>query len=297
MSNLPNVTPQVNNNVNPSVNPLTKHFRQPSLYIKLTSGGKYWREGTLNLTATGEIPVYPMTTKDEISLRTPDALINGTSVVQVIQSCVPNIKDAWAMPSVDVDSTLIAVRIASYGPKMPVSSKCPKCNEEHEYDVDLNSALNNINMPDYNTPVLLDGLTITLRPLNYLQVSKSGGIMFEEEKLIATLANDELDEDTRKSLYDAHVAKMLDLNLDNVTAATESIQTEDGTLVTDPRFIKEYYANTEATVIRTVNDRIKQYADTVGIKPVDVTCTEPDCNTQFKINVEFDYASFFGKGF
>ena len=96
-------------------NPLAKHFRQPAIYIQLTSQGKFWPENTLELPVTGKIPVYPMTARDEITLRTPDALINGTSVVEVVQSCCPNIKDAWEMPSIDVDSTLIAIRIASFG--------------------------------------------------------------------------------------------------------------------------------------------------------------------------------------
>jgi hypothetical protein len=59
-----------------------------------------------------------MTTKDEITLKTPDALLNGQGVVNVIESCCPAIKDAWAMPSIDVDATLIAIRIASYGNQM-----------------------------------------------------------------------------------------------------------------------------------------------------------------------------------
>ena len=35
---------QINN-----ANPLVKHFRQPALYIKLTSEGKFWKEGSLEL--------------------------------------------------------------------------------------------------------------------------------------------------------------------------------------------------------------------------------------------------------
>ena len=164
-------------------NPLARHFRQPSIYIKLTSGGQFWKEGAVDLPAMGEIPVLPMTAKDEITLRTPDALINGTSVVQVIQSCCPNINDAWEMPSIDVDSTLIAIRIASYGPKMSITATCPKCNEEHDYDVDLQEALADIKAPDYNQTITSpDGLEFKFRPLTYLQVSKAGVVQFEEQQ-------------------------------------------------------------------------------------------------------------------
>ena len=277
-------------------NPLSKHFRQPALYIKLVSGGKYWKDGTLELPVTGELPIYPMTTKDEITLRTPDALINGTSVVDVIQSCCPSIKDAWSMPSIDVDSTLIAIRIASYGQFMAVTSKCPACNEEHDYDVDLSVALSNIKSPDYSKTVDVDKeLTIKLRPMNYLQVSKAGTAVFEEQKLIQTLADPDVDEAVRKTRYDSHVKKMIDINVDNVAFCTESITIGDGTVVTDQRHIKEYYTNAESTVMRKVQDKIKEFSDAVGIKPVDVKCT--DCEHEFKLNIEFDYASFFGQGF
>ena len=101
-----------------SANPLAKHFRQPAIYMKLPSQGRFWPSEALNLPATGAIPVYPMTAKDEIVLRTPDALMNGQGIIDVIQSCCPNIVDAWRMPSIDVDAVLVAIRIASYGNQM-----------------------------------------------------------------------------------------------------------------------------------------------------------------------------------
>jgi hypothetical protein len=278
-----------------SNNPLQKHFRQPALYIKLTSNGKFWKDGALELSVTGDLPVYPMTAKDEIMLRTPDALINGTSVVNVIQSCCPNIKDAWQMPSVDVDSTLISIRIASYGQEMTITAKCPKCKEEHDYDVDLQKILSQIRMPDYSQSITTDdGLIIKFKPLTYLQVSKSGGVSFEEGKLIQALADPSLDEEVRKAEYEKHIGKMIELNNTNVTNCTASI-TVDGDEVTDPKFISEYYQNAESTVLRKVQEKIKEFADVVGIKPVDTLCSA--CQTQFKLNVEFDYSHFFAKGF
>lgn len=282
---------QINN-----VNPLAKHFRQPALYIKLTSEGKFWKEGSLELPVTGELPVYPMTTRDEITLRTPDALINGTSVVNVIQSCCPGIKNAWEMPSVDVDTTLIAIRIASYGPTMAIGSTCPNCGTEHDYDVDLTSVLGSVSMPDYTKIVELpDGLSIRLRPLTYAQISKSGSIVFEEEKLIQTLADPDLDADVKKIKYNEHVNTMVELNIDTMASCTASITTKEGNVVTDSKFIKEYYSNSESTVLRRIQETIDEFAKSISIKPIDVKCTE--CETDFSLAIDFDYASFFARGF
>ena len=244
---------------------------------------------------TGEIPVLPMTTKDEIILRTPDALVNGTSVVQVIESCCPNIKDAWAMPSIDVDSTLIAIRIASYGQHMPISSKCPACKEENDYDINLADSLAGIQTPDYTELVVIDDtLSIKLKPMAYSQVSKAGSVKLEEEKLVQALANPDVDESVRIAEYDKHVEKMLQLNLDNIVACTDNV-TADGIVVTKPEFIREYFANSESTVMRKINVRMESIAEVANLKPHDATCN--DCGHKFKLAVEFDYSSFFAKGF
>ena len=278
-----------------SSNPLSKHFRQPALYVKPPSGGKYWKSGSLELTATGEMAVYPMTTKDEIILRTPDALVNGTSVVQVIESCCPSVKNAWDMPSIDVDATLIAIRIASYGNKMPMEAKCTKCGEDNEYDLELQSILARIESPNYDTPIkTADGLLIKLKPMTYDQVSKSGVISLEEEKLIQALANPELEDEVRKAEYDKHVKKMIELNIENVAYCTESI-TADGQVVTDFEFIKEYYENADSSVMRQVRAHIDECSSIAGIKPQDTVCNE--CGHEFKLSVEFDYSNFFAKGF
>ena len=73
-------------------NPLKKYYRQPKQYIKLPSGYKYYPADSIEVSESGEIAVYPMTAKDELLFKTPDALLNGEATVSVIQSCVPAIK-------------------------------------------------------------------------------------------------------------------------------------------------------------------------------------------------------------
>lgn len=286
--------PELTNNV--SNNPLAKHFRQPSIYIQLTSKGNFWPDGALDLPVNGKIPVYPMTAKDEIVLRTPDALIDGTSVVQVMQSCCPNIKDAWAMPSVDVDTTLIAIRIASYGQAMSIGSKCPKCGEEHEYDVDLSNKLSSVIMPDYSQTVEIEkDLHIRLKPMTYKQVSKAGSVAYEEQRFIQTLQDPEMSDDERKLKYNGHVQRLVDLSVANAVDCTAAILLDNGEEVTHPAYIKEYYVNTETSVLRKIQDQIQKYAETISIKPEDVKCGA--CEQEYKLSIDFDYASFFGKGF
>lgn len=279
----------------PIQNPLAKHFRQPALHIKLVSGGKYWKAGSLELGMTGEIPVYPMTAKDEIVLRTPDALMNGSSVVEVIQSCCPNIKDAWEMPSVDVDATLIAIRMASYGNYMAISAKCPKCGEEHDYDVDLGVSRSRVVMPSYDWPVDINGgLSIRLRPLTYRQVSKTGNVVYEEERLIQSLNDVTVTDEQKRAGYEQHIKNMVDISIENAANSTECI-ISDGEQVTDKSFIKEFYQNADATVLKKIQERLEEIAKQVNIQPEKVQCGA--CKHQFEVAIEFDYSSFFEKGF
>ena len=72
-----------------SNNPLSKYFRQPAIYTTLPSEGEWYPEGSLkfdNLDAK-ELAIFPMTAKDEMTMNTPDSLMNGQSVVNVIKSC------------------------------------------------------------------------------------------------------------------------------------------------------------------------------------------------------------------
>jgi hypothetical protein len=94
-------------------NPLKQYFRRPSMYFKLPSNGKYYEAGVVNIPENHELPVYPMTAIDEMTVRTPDGLFNGAAIVDLIKSCVPNVLNPWKLNSVDLDAVIIAVMAAS----------------------------------------------------------------------------------------------------------------------------------------------------------------------------------------
>jgi hypothetical protein len=275
-------------------NPLAKHFRQPAIFLKLPSQGKYWPEDALTLNATGELPVYPMTTKDEIILRTPDALINGSGVVGVIQSCIPAITDPWSMPSVDVDACLIAIRIASYGNEMNVTVTCPKCKHVDDQVVDLNQTLEQIHLPNYNDTVKTDDLTIKLKPQSYHNVNRSNMIGYEEQRILEVLGKTDISQEDREMNLKNITDKLIELNVDNLTSSTESILMSDGTKVVNPTFIKEFYSNTSSYIIKQVQEQLAKLAEDANIKPFKNVCS--DCSHEFQTEVTFDYANFFGLG-
>jgi hypothetical protein len=274
-----------------SSNPLFKHFRQPAIYIKLPSGGAFWPEDALSLPVTGEIPVYSMTTKDEITLRTPDALLNGSGVVSVIQSCIPEIKDAWKMPSIDVDAILVAIRIASYTNMMEVEAKCPKCDEENSYNIDLNNVLGSIRPPNYNEQLQVDGLTFKFKPRKYSDVTKANLVNFEEQKLLNTIRDVTLNDAEKTEQFTNHLKRIVEMTNDLYADSIEYILTEDGVKVTNHAFIAEFFKNTGRQITVKVKDMLTAHAETAKIKPVNVACSA--CGHNFDITLSFDYSNFF----
>ena len=273
------------------INPLVKHFRSPAIYFKLPSNGTFWEEGTLDLPVTGELPIYPMTTSDEITLKTPDALLNGQGVVSVIHSCCPNIRDAWKMPTVDVDATLIAIRIASYGKSMPISSTCPHCNEDHDYDIDLTGLISQVKAPDYNNTVDYNGLKIKLKPQNYFSVNRSNIAAFEEQRILDTLIDKDMDEDVKNAKLAKSMANMLEANLNLLVNSTEYVETEDGVRVKEIEFIKEFYQNSESQLTKQIEEKLSEFAKEGALPPIHLGCS--GCSKEYDTPLEFDYARFF----
>jgi len=276
------------------INPLTAHFRQPAIYFRLPSNGQFWESG-IQIPANQELPVYPMTARDEITLRTPDALLNGQGVVDVVQSCCPHITDAWQMPSVDVDATLIAVRIASYGNEMDFDSTCPHCQAENNFQADLGTMLGRIQAPDYSKKVQAGSVNIKLQPQKYFSVNATNRINYEEQRVLSSLNDPTLDDAARVAEYKKHMDRLIDLNTQILADSTEYIEIEaTNTVVADRGHISEFYQNCEADVCKTVRSRLDQLSTEGNIPLLDTQCQS--CQTPYSIPLVFDYAHFFASG-
>ena len=274
-------------------NPLAKHFRQPAIYLRLPSQGTYWKEGSLELSVSKELPVYPMTTKDEITLRTPDALLNGEGIVKVIESCCPNIRDAWEAPSVDIDPILVGIRIASYGNEMEVNSTCPHCEHSSMHAIDLNNVVDRFRMPDFGKIIEVDGLKIKIRPQKYQAVNEANMINFEEQRVLQAVVDDELDENEKSKKFNHHMDRLIDLNLKSLTESTEYIEADDRK-VREKEFIYDFYNNASAHVTKAVRERLDELAKEAVLPKVGVICES--CEKDYEISVEFNYSSFFAQG-
>lgn len=273
-----------------SNNPLRQYFRQPSIYIRLPSGGRFYPDGCLEMPANQEIPVYPMTAVDEITYRTPDALFNGTATVNVIKSCIPNIKDPWQIPAMDVDTILVAIRIASFGHTMEISTQCPACKEDTEYGLDLRTVLDQLKSPDYSTSVQHGDLEIFFKPMNYKNLNDNNLSQFEEQKVLQLLPDATVSETNKMSALSAALKNLTDITVRALAQSISSVRTP-GALVVEPEYILEMLNNCDRKLFNKIRDHIIDIKSLAEIKPIHLEC--PHCKNKYEQPFSLDMSSFF----
>lgn len=272
-------------------NPLTQYFRQPSIYIKLPSQGQNYPQGTLDMPQNGELPVYPMTAIDEITYRTPDALFNGQATVNVIQSCVPNIKDAWAVPSIDLDTILIAIRIASYGHDMEFGTTCPKCNDTSERTVDLRTMLDVLRAPDYSAHISHGDLEIYFRPLTYKNLNENSQLQFEQQKLLQVIPDSAISDADKMTALTRAFKQLTEITIRSLSISITVIKTPQA-LVSEQQYIEEFLNNCNRDLFNQIRDHVLQLREQSELQPLHLKC--PACNNEYDQALTLDMASFFG---
>ena len=262
-------------------NPLMAQMRQPKIYIRLPSNGEFWENGALEQTENGEYPVFSMTAQDELKLKIPDALMNGQAVVDVLQHCVPNIKNAWAVPNIDMDVLLIAIRIATYGEKMNVPIKLGS-EIDYEYELDLrlvvDQLMNNIAW-DPIVPIN-ENLIVHVRPITYKTMTQGALQTFETQKIIQIFA------------------KLNKLTLGVITESIFNIESSNGG-TSDRKHIQEFMDNVDKEIFDKVKGHIDILREHNAIKPLKIAVTDEMraigiTDEEIEVPLNFDPSNFFG---
>lgn len=275
--------------MNPN-NPLRQYFRQPSIYIRLPSKGNYYPAGAIEITESGEIPVYPMTAIDEITYRTPDALFNGEAVVKVIQSCVPNIKNGWAIPAMDVDTVLVAIRIASYGHNMEFTTVCPACSDITDRTVDLRSILDMMKTPDYTKSIRYGDMEIFFKPMSYKNLTDNNKMQYDEQKILQMMPDENTPDSEKAAALNSALQKITEITVQALAQSIASVKTPTA-IVTEVEYIRELIQNCDRKFFNELRDHIINLKGEAEMKPLDMECVA--CNHKYKQTLTLDMTSFF----
>ena len=280
-----------------SSNPLAGLMRQPKIYIRLPSNGQYWEPGSIELSETGEYPVYSMTASDELMLKIPDALMNGQAVVDVIQHCLPNIKNAWKCPNIDMDIILIAIRIATYGEMMTLPIRLK--DFEQEYQVDLRMVIDRLQGQISWDPVVPvnENLTVYVKPANYKLMTESALQAFETQKIMQLVNDDSIPEEAKLAAFKESFSKLNDLTVGIINQSVYRVESSQGS-TDDPAYLREFMSNVDKAVFERVKDHIEHLRSNNEIKPMKIAVTDEMravgvTEDELEIPLQFDPSTFF----
>lgn len=168
-------------------NPLLKKTSIiPGDTVRLPSRGAFYINGELDPEViNGEIMIKPMTVTDEIIMRSPDMLFQGTAIEHVIRRCAPQVLKPLSLLVKDVDFILTHLRKISYGPTMNIKWGCrdeetetcinaykDKERKPDEYVIPIDSfirkskEMSNEDLGNFTVP-LQNGLRVKLRPMAF----------------------------------------------------------------------------------------------------------------------------------
>jgi hypothetical protein len=281
-----------------NTNPLNKYYRQPAIYISLPSKGRYYTSSVYTATQTGEIPVLPMTAKDEMSFKTPDAMINGQATVDVIRSCCPNILDPWQLTNYDLDTVLLGIRIATYGETMDINATVPVVNEQMGHTVNLPSLLETVkNVEIKDSFRTKNGFTVHIKPLTYKDITDTQVKTFEQQKIVATVNSSQLSEEEKTQRYADAYRKLTELNFDMLSTSFTKITIPEGTEVTDREQIKEFLNNADSKLVNEMQDEMIRLRSQAQVRPIQLKATDEQIKkgapVSFTVPLTFDNSNFF----
>ena len=278
-----------------SENPLKSHFRAPKLFTRLPSGGKFYNDSVVSLSSSGEVEVYAMTSRDEVMMRNPDALLNGESVARILTSCVPQVRKPRDLLGADVDALMVAIQGATYGDEVTVSTSCPECGNAVVGAGSVQSSLATMKEVPDDVKVEMDGLTIELRPVTYETTIAAGVSNFQNARSMASIANIE-DDMAKLEAFNESYMKMAELNfmviLDSIYSISGTDDEGEEFIVTDRVNIQEYMENCESEVGKAVTKQVNLLGEAGIDKEVTIQCQNEECGHVFKTTLEFDPVNF-----
>ena len=281
----------------PQSNPLAMFMRQPKIYIRLPSNGEYWPEGSLQISETEEYPVFSMTAQDEMLLKIPDALMSGQAVVDVLQHCMPNIKNAWHTPAIDLDVILIAIRLATYGEIMKTPVKVGSI--EMDYSIDLRTVMDSLQSRIQWIPYISinEDLTLFVKPVNYKQLSQAAIQTFETQKIIQMSNDQNMSDEDKVKIFKESFSKLTNITIGTISSTIYKIDSSNGS-TDNPVFIKEFIDNVDKEIFEKIQKHLESLRENNSVQPITIAVTDEMkengiTGDTLEIPLIFDASNFF----
>lgn len=256
-------------------NPLLERARIPGETFTLPSLGIFYTNGELSHEVNnGEVYISPMTTMDEIILKSPDKLYSGTGIDDVFKRCIPQILKPLELLGKDVDFILTALRKISFGntSEIELVHDCDDA-KSHSYNLDMSGFISNTTKID---PTLVN--TSYSKTLNNGQIIKLKPPSFKAALVIYQAALDGNEQ-----------TDLVKLERDVLGSICSMISQVDE--IDDPELILEWLRILKPAVINDISKSVESLADWGTDFSSKVKCK--DCGEEVDITSEINPVSFF----
>jgi hypothetical protein len=224
--------------------------------------------------------------------------MGGSATVDVIQSCLPNIKNAWEIVNFDIDTILLSIRIATYGETMTVKYTVPIVNEELEHTLNISALLDGIKnaeiQDEFKTKI---GLTIKISPLRYKVMSRTQIAQFEQQKIYANVSMTALSDEEKSKQFAISFQKLNDINFSLLSESITEIKTPSGYVVDKREEINNFINNCDAVSVKEIEDKLIAIRKVAQIKPLKMKATDEQVlkgvPASYEVPLTFDNSNFF----
>jgi len=277
-----------------SENPLKHLYRSKTVYVQLPSKGKFYKKPP-KFSVDGEIGVMPMTTNDELKLKSPDALFNGEAMFDMLQSCVPDIENPREIPACDLDVLVFAIRIATSGDEMEISSECPHCEKTHEYEVNLTRFMASAKEMELDPTVQIDeNTTVHVRPYSLESRMKTQIQQFHAYRMESMLNGGDISQDRKVELFNDALAAASSISVELVASNITKVELKSGEDVTNVEeydHIYQWVMNMDSNTYKKIIGHIRKLSDANIEKEVVLNCA--GCNKEYRSDIDLDPTNFF----
>ena len=266
-------------------NPLLERLNKlPGTTIRLPSKGLFYVNGELDAECKdGEIQLSPMTTTDELMMRSTDMLFQGTAIDNVLKRCSPQIKKPLELFVADIDYILTQLRKISYGSHIPINYECDCVTDEAEkkkmkeagdteYLIPIENLIQHtkeLDPKNFNKQFnvkLTNGQHVILQPLRFIDFIKIQ--QMEDPSLLKDIEN---------------VKEYVAANFTSVTKSVDEI--------TDKEMIKEWYKALPRLDAERIKNKLNKM-DSWGIEfKHSITCRK--CKKEKEITSHLNPVYFF----
>lgn len=261
------------------INPLLEKVRLPGKTYQLPSRGLFYENGELSEDVQdGEVYVYSYTALDELALNSPDRLLTGKAIDEVLGRCVPQVKKPRDLLRQDVDFLLTCLRVESYGPEIEINflHTCEKA-VQHSYMVNIQQIvqktrkLDPTSFTDRFFLTLSNGQRIKFKPLTFQQTLT----IYDKLALKKDMDN----------VYDDEI----DLDKQILAHYIDSIESVDD--ITEKDLITEWFYQLRASWANEIVDRVRVVNDWGPTSKISLTCK--DCSEEVKVDITTNPVAFF----